>query len=58
MHAEFFVFTPFLLVVPIAGWGIARFARFGQRWARYGVEASAAGWAVVAAFVHWGWLLQ
>jgi len=31
MHAEFFAFTPFLLVIPVAAWGIAHFARFGYR---------------------------
>jgi hypothetical protein len=58
LHQEFFLVSPFLLAVPVAGWASARFARWGQKWARYGVEASTAGWAITAAFIHWGWMLQ
>jgi hypothetical protein len=48
-----------LLAVPATGWGISRFARMGQRWARCGFLASVSGWAVAAAFIDdWGWLLH
>ncbi len=58
LEQRFFSLSPILIGVPVAGWVTARAARFAQKWARCGMLASIAAWAITAAFIKWGWMIQ
>jgi hypothetical protein len=58
LEQRFFILSPVMVGVPVAGWVTARVAQFGRRWARFGFVVSIAAWVVTAAFIEWGWMIE
>jgi len=55
MHDKFFILSPVFILFPVGAWGVSHHAHFAQVWARCGVWASLAGWAVTAALIQYGY---